>query len=352
MEQEDRKIYELQKWADEDCESIDLDDLEEKLESDLEEQMQDLQNLEIDHEKIGNPNSVGETVIQVVWEQFINQVGVIGGEDFVKENRGLSLDLRNSAHIQTTENFADGKIASHNTKIDYQQRYDDWQSNFQRNEDGSIKKERARITGEWQEKLKPGARNYLNGPKGSASMHNDHTIPAAEIIRDPEANAHLSREEQHDFAVGEINYQPLDASANESKRDIPMKIWLNSKRNGQEPADRFNINKEELIERDDKARAEYKKRKEEGEQRSIETGKQSQKEEAFRIGGKALRAVIMELLASLIKDVICKLIVWFRAGNRKLNTFVGSVKDAITSFVFNIKERLLNGVALTLSVQQ
>ena len=88
--------------------------------------------------------------------------------------------------------------------------------------------------------------------------------------------------------------------------------------------------------------AEYEKRKKEGEQRSIETGKQSQKEEALRIGGKALRSVVMGLLASLIKDVIRKLIVWFRAGQRKLSTFIDSVKDAIKSFVSNIKEHLLN----------
>lgn len=51
----------------------------------------------------------------------------------------MRLDLRDEVHIQTTENFANGKIASHNTEIDYQKRYDDWQSNFQRNEDGSIR---------------------------------------------------------------------------------------------------------------------------------------------------------------------------------------------------------------------
>lgn len=50
----------------------------------------------------------------------------------------------------------------------------------------------------------------------------------------------------------------------------------------------------------------------------------------------------MGLLASLIKDVIRKLIVWFRAGQRKLSTFIDSVKDAIKSFVSNIKEHLLN----------
>lgn len=325
-----------------DAEDMDFAQLESQLEAEIDSQMEDLKVLEEEHDKIGNPATIGETVKNVVWEQFINQVGVIAGEDFIRENRGLTLDLRDSAHIQTTENFEKGKIATHNDKIDYQKRYDDWQANFQRNEDGSIKMERARITGEQQAKLKYGARQYLNGPSGSASMHNDHTISAAEIIRDSEANAHLSREEQHDFATGSINYKPLDSSANESKGDARMEDWLNHERNGQRPAERFNINEDELKKRDAEARTEYERVKKEGEKRSIETGKKSQREEAFRIGGKALRSVIMGLLASLIKDIIQKLVAWFRSSKRSLSTFIDSVKLAIKSFLSNMKTHLLN----------
>lgn len=325
-----------------DAEDMDFAQLESQLEAEIDSQMEDLKVLEEEHDKIGNPATIGETVKNVVWEQFINQVGVIAGEDFIRENRGLTLDLRDSAHIQTTENFEKGKIATHNDKIDYQKRYDDWQANFQRNEDGSIKMERARITGEQQARLKYGARQYLNGPSGSASMHNDHTISAAEIIRDPEANAHLSREEQHDFATGSINYKPLDSSANESKGDARMEDWLNHEKNGQRPAERFNINEDELKKRDAEARTEYERVKKEGEKRSTETGKKSQREETFRISGKALRSVIMGLLASLVKDIIQKLVAWFRSGKRILSTFIDSVKLAIKSFLSNMKTHLLN----------
>ena len=97
-----------------------------------------MQFLAEEKEKIGNPDNLGNVIMDVVWEQFINQVAVTAGEDFIKENRGLHLDLRKEAHIQTTENFADGKIATHNTEIDYQQRYDDWQSNFVKDENGNV----------------------------------------------------------------------------------------------------------------------------------------------------------------------------------------------------------------------
>lgn len=336
------KDNQLQEWAELDCDSMNFDELEKKLNSELEEQLADLKGLELDREKIGNPDTIGHTVMNVVWEQFINQVGVIAGEDFIKENRGLTLDLRDSAHIQTTENFAAGEIATHNNEIDYQERYDDWQNNFAKDDQGKIIMVPKRFSNEMVEKIKPGARNYLDGESGSVSMPNDHTVSAVEIIRDPEANAHLSRPEQHTFATGDKNYLPLDGHFNASKRDATMTDALNHKHDGKRAAERFNIDEKELQERDKIARAEFERQKKEGELRSIETGKQSQKKEALRISGKALRAVVMGLLASLIKDIIRKLISWFRSGNRKLNTFIDSVKAAIKSFLSNLKEHLLN----------
>lgn len=339
----------LEEWAELDSDAVNFDDLESKLESELEEQMSDLDALEHDREKIGNPDTIGETVMNVVWEQFINQVGVIAGEDFIKENRGLTLDLRDDAHIQTTENFAKGKIASHNTKIDYQKRYDDWQSNFVHDENGNVATHSTR-TGKQEATLVSGARGPFDKgrPKGSAEKGTDmdHTVSEGEIIRDPAANAHMTKEEQIDFANSDSNLNEMDASQNRSKGDKSMTDWLdNPNKNGQKPDEIFDISKEQdeqYRKKDEEARAEYEKRKKEAEQRSIEAGKQSQKEEAFRIGGKALRSVIMGLLASLIKDIIRKLIVWFRSGNRKLSTFIDSIKKAIKSFISNIKEHVLN----------
>nr|WP_313978482.1 cation diffusion facilitator family transporter [uncultured Prevotella sp.] len=336
------KNNQLQEWTELDCDSMNFDELEKKLNSELKEQMADLKGLELDREKIGNPDTIGHTVMNVVWEQFINQVGVIAGEDFIKENRGLTLDLRDSAHIQTTKNFAAGEIATHNNEIDYQERYDDWQNNFAKDDQGKIIMVPKRFSNEMVEKIKPGARNYLDGESGSVSMPNDHTVSAVEIIRDPEANAHLSRPEQHTFATGDKNFLPLDGHFNASKRDATMTDALNHKHDGKRAAERFNIDEKELQERDKIARAEFERQKKEGELRSIETGKKSQKKEALRISGKALRAVVMGLLASLIKDIIRKLISWFRSGNRKLNTFIESVKAAIKSFLSNLKEHLLN----------
>lgn len=324
--------------------SLDFDELENKLQSDLDSQLSELDFLNEEKEKIGNPESLGKTIMNVVWEQFLNQIAVVAGTDFIEQNRGLTLDLRDEAHIQTTENFAKGKIAAHNDKIDFQQRYDDWQGNFQRDENGSIKTKHDNRSNTDQYVLNKDARKPFdeNRDKGSATVHKDHTVPAAEIIRDPKANAHLDKKEQIDFANSDKNLKDLDAAANQSKGDSGMNDWLDSQRDGKKPAERFNIDEEELRERDKDAREDYEKLKDEGEQRTIKAGRQSQKEEAFRITGKALRAVAMQLLAELIREVIGKLISWLKSDQKSVGSLLEHIKSAVLSFIGKLKVHLLN----------
>ena len=330
-------------------ESFDFDELEEKLQSQLEEELADMQFLAEEKEKIGNPDNLGNVIMDVVWEQFINQVAVTAGEDFIKENRGLHLDLRKEAHIQTTENFADGKIATHNTEIDYQQRYDDWQSNFVKDENGNVVTHQTR-SGKEEATLVKGARKPFDEgrPTGSVENHTDmdHTVSAAEIIRDPAANAHMTKDEQIAFANSDANLNEMDSSLNRSKGDKSMTDWLdNPNSSGQKPDEIFDISAEaeaKLRQKDAEAREEYEKQKKEAEQKSIEAGKKSRKEEAFRIGGKALRELLMQLLAELVREIVAKMVKWFKSSKKALDTLLDSLKEAIRSFIGKMKQHLIN----------
>jgi hypothetical protein len=341
-----------------DEDGFDFDELERQLEDGLEDSVGEFDFLEEDKAKIHNPENLGNAVMDVVWDQFINQVGLVAGEDFIKENRGLTLDLRNEAHIQTTENFANGKIATHNTEIDYQKRYDDWQSNFVKDENGNVVTHKTR-SGKEEATLKKGARDPYDKdrPSGSTENHTDmdHTVSAAEIIRDPAANAHMTKEEQIAFANSDANLYEMDSSLNRSKRDKSTTEWLdNPNANGQKPDEIFDISPEEeqrMRKKDEEAREEYEKQKKEGEERSTAAGKKSQKEEAFRIGGKALRAAVMGLLAELVRNIIGKLVEWIKSKEKNLKTFIGQIKEAIANFIANIKQNLLTaGTTLASSV--
>lgn len=330
-------------------EEIDFDNFELDLENKLQVKLEELELLETEKAKIGNPESLCETIKDVVWEQFVNQIGVTAGEDFIKKNKGMNLDLSDDAHIQTTENFKEGKIATHNTKINYQERYDSWQANFQKDENGNILTHTTRANRE-EATLVSGARKPFDEgrPIGSKEKHTDmdHTISAAEIIRDPGANAHMTKQEQVDFANSKENLYEMDSSLNRSKGDKSITEWLdNPNSNGQKPKEIFDItDKEEanMRQKDKEARSAYEQKKKIAEENSVKAGKQSQQDEAMRITGTALKAVAMQLLASMLKEIISELIKWFKLAKRSLKTLIGTIKKAVGNFVANLKNHIIN----------
>ena len=331
-------------------EETDLDELEVILQNQLEETIADFDLLKEEREKIGNPDNLGETIKGVVWQQFCDQIATVAGEDFIKENRDMTLYLRDSAHIQTTENFANGKLAKHNTEIDYQERYDSWQENFQKDANGNVIMHDTR-TGKKEETLVKGARDPFDKDRPSGSVEKntdmDHTVPAGEIIRDPEANAHLSKEEQIDFANSDKNLNEMDAKWNRSKGDNPTPDWLdNPNKNGQKPNEIFDNltpEMEKLLRAKDKeARKEYNRRKKEGEKRSVEAGKKSQKAEALRVGKAELKSILMRMLMDLLKKVIQKLITWFRSAKNGLASLIADIKSVFISFAMDFKTHIVN----------
>lgn len=330
---------------------LDFDEMEQLLSDQLENKLSDLDILASQKEEISNPDTLGKVILDTVWDQLMINIGMIAGEDFIKENGNMTLDLSNSAHIQTTENFANGKIADHNKFIDYQERYDNMQSNFQTDEHGNTQLHTDR-SGKQKETLKKDARKPYdkNRPTGSKAdkIDKDHSISAAEIIRDPGANAHLTESEKITFANSKKNLHDMDSSHNRSKGDLSTDEWLSNKNSkGQMPEENLEnltSEKKEQYKKDDKeAREAYVELKTEGEKKSTKTGKNSQKEEAFRIGGKALRAAIMTLLAELVKEIIQQFIKWLKSGKQKMKNLLSYIKKAIENFANNLKKYLVNG---------
>lgn len=370
----------------EELDSFDLDDLEAALQRGVDEQLDELKFMEEEKKQIGSPDNLGKVIQGVIWDQFINQVAVTAGEDFIKENRGLTLDLRSKAHIIDPDRFEKGELPEHNfeniekykkrfdeTRADFQtdpnmevkmssnMRYDEntktyerydkksgkWVGKTRYNEETKIWEDYNLRNGKWQKKLAKDARKNFDtrtkNEKGTKTVNKDHVISAAEQMRDNEAAAYMDRDERQKFAKNDVNIQDLDSAANQSKSDLSTEEWLNEPReDGQKQADYFGLDEDELRENDKNARKAYDEEKGKAKERVINEGRKSQKAEAFRIGGKALRAAVMTLLADLMKSIIAKLVSWFRSAERTLKSLGNSIKDAIHSFIVNLKERVLN----------
>jgi len=325
-------------------EAMSLDELEANLSNELEEQLSGLEFLEKERQKIGNPEGLGATIENAVWEQFRLQIGSIAGEDFMKSNNNLTLDLSNEAHTQNIEDFKKGIFNLRNSET-YKQRYEDYKENFVLDEQGQIK-----YFSEGRQKGKPIFKRerrvelFDKGrTKGKDGNDMDHSVPASKMIRDAEAYANLPQEEIVKFANSDQNLNEIPSSLNSAKNDRSIKELIASyEQKGIDISEKTGLKKEEiqrLIDEENKAEKEYKILKETGEKKSV---RKSQLREAGRIGGKALRAVVLGLLADFLKVVIKKLVSWFRSAERKFSTFIEQFKEAWKDFWGNLKSHLMN----------
>lgn len=328
---------------------VDFEDLEEKLQNQLDEELSDLSFLETEKDKIGNPNNLGNVIKDVVWEQFLNQIAVTAGEDFIKENRGLTLDLRNEAHIQTSENFAEGKIATHNymSKEQLEQNYDRYKNKSHKEfrkeyvkpgmdatlkRAGDLKKKGIdTVTDIYNGRQIPTATKLENGKNNPKAAQREHVNPSAKLYKDPSLQMANSNEELAAIINNPENLQGYTtAERNNRKSDNSTEEMASQDKN--KHYEKAKQRSDEYIESE----------KKKGEDRLKKEGKKSQREEAFRIGGKALRAVLMQMLAELIKEIIGKLVKWFKSAKKQLSTLLESLKEAIHSFIGKMKTHLIN----------
>lgn len=331
------------------AETMSLDELEANLSNELEEQLSGLEFLEKEREKIGNPEGLGTTIENAVWEQFRLQIGSIAGEDFISANRGNTLDLKDSAHIQTPDNFADGKIATHNyiSKEQLEQNYNRYKNtphkefrkeyvdpgmNETLERAGSLyNKGIETVKDIYTGKKIPTKTKLENGKNNLQAAQREHVKSSSELYEnkslqmaynDKELAAVINdRENLQGYTTAERNNRKSDRSAEEMHDKDRNKHWEKANKRAEEHID---------------------KKEKEGEERLRREGRQTQKEEALQIGSKALKSVVLGLLADFLKVVIKKLVSWFRSAERKFSTFIDQFKEAWSEFWGNLKSHLMN----------
>ena len=323
--------------------------LENSLENNLKDLIKDIEKIDLDREKLQNSEYLQESIENIVWEQVQLQIAAQIGDEFIKENNGQTLDLRKEAHIQTAENFEKGKLATHNRDVNFQERYDTWQNNFVKDDLGNIQTHSTRsgkiVNTLTKEARKPFDTGRPTGSKEKGTQM-DHTVSAGEIIRDPKANAFLTKEEQIAFANSKANLNEIRSEVNQAKGDLSTsELFDNPNSKGQYAREVHNISSKEekqLREKDKEARTEYDRVRDEAEKRAIKSGKKSRRDEALKISGKALKAALLQLLSEFLRELISKFISWLKDTERNLSTFIDKIKEAIISFVNNLANHVLN----------
>jgi hypothetical protein len=328
---------------------IDLDELAQNLQAQFDEQFEDLELLKEAQEQINDPENLGETVLNVVWDQVLNQVAITAGEDFIKENRGLTLNLSADAHIQTAENFAKGNIATHNyiSKKQLQHNYDRYVNTKPKQfrdeyvnpgmnavlpRAGILKKKGVdTVTDIYTGKQISTSTKLDNGKNNPDAAQREHVKPSAELYKNASLQMANGDQELADiinnpnnlqgYTTAARNNRKNDKSADEMSEEDKTKYWKKA---------------------DQKAGKYIKQKEKEGEERLKKEGQKTQKEEFFRISDKALRTAVMAALATLLKKIMSKLVLWLKAREKTLRSLMDSMKEAILSFVRELKGLVVN----------
>ena len=279
-------------------ESFDFDELEEKLQSQLEEEFLTLEFLKEEKEKIGNPDALGKVILDEVWKQFGNQIG---------------LDLTNETLIQEYNRTHPDESLEYNKKegdkILQDKKYKDTRKEMKRKqEQGTLKDD---YTGN---DLKPGD-----------SFDVEHVIKRKEIFENQRRKQ--AGLEASELANKEENMKAVNDSLNRSIKEKSNKEYVEKREQREKDLIAQNERAKKKIEESNMSDVEKRLAKEKADKRlknkldakddlmmeaeavaqkaiNKDIAKGAVKQTAKKAGKDALKAMAVSALFALLKEVM------------------------------------------------
>lgn len=336
MAKENAVIYKKEQLNEELTESFDFDELEEKLQSQLKEELSDFEFLKEEKEKIGNPDALGKVILDEVWKQFGNQIGL----DMTNETLNQKYDREHQG--ETYEDV--GK------QVMQDQKYKEVNKAMkERQQSGNLKDE---YTGK-----------NIN-QKDNANL--DHVVARKELYE----NARRKQAEinTEDLANKDENLKPTNESLNKSKGAKSVDEYISSKeqreKNLREQNERANkkidesnmsdVEKQKAKEKNNKrlqdkldADDELMKKDDKEARKAInkDIAKGVAKETAKKAGKDALKTMAVSALFSLLKEVMNGFVRFLNSQAKSFQSFLDEMKKAIKSFFDKITNVLRIGAS-------
>lgn len=314
-------------------ESFDLNELEEKLQTELGKELADLEFLKEEKEKIGNPDALGKVVMDEVWKQFTNQIG---------------LEVTNETLIQKYDREHPETYKEVGKTVMQDQKYKDANKAMkEKQQAGNLKDE---YTG------KDLSQN------DSANL--DHVVARKELYENKRRRqANIQTE---DLANKDENLKPTNESLNKSKNAKSMDDYLSTQEERQKSLQEQNekankkidesnmsdLEKQKAKEKNDKrlqdkldADAELTKKADKEARKAINKDiyKGVAKETAKKAGKDALKIIAIQALSSMLKEIINALVRFFKSATKSFKTFLDEMKKAVQSFFSKISNFLQAG---------
>ena len=316
---------------DELIETFDLDELEEKLDDQLSEEFLELEFLEEEKKKIGNPDALGKVILDEIWTQFGNQIG---------------LDMTNETLNQKYDREHQGES------------YDDIAKDIMK--DSKYKKANKAM----KEKQKLGklqdeytGKNIHRNDKANL----DHVVSRKELYENARRRqAGISTKK---LANKDENLKATNESLNKSKKEKSVDAYIANRKSRERDLIKQNerankkidesnmsdiekrklkeINNERLqnkLDADDKKMKTHDKNARDAINKEIFKG--VAKETAKKAGKDALKQMAITALFSLLKEVMNGFIRFLKSKIMSFSNFIRELKQSIKSFFNKISNVL------------
>ena len=317
-------------------ESFDFDELEERLQRQMEEEFLKLEFFKEEKEKIGNPDALGKVILDEVWTQFGNQIGLdltdeTLNQKYDREHQGETYDEVGKKIMQ------DPKYKDINKAMKEQQQA------------GNLKDE---YTG----------KNITQNNKANL----DHVVSRKELFENNRRKqAGINTE---DLANKDENLKPTNEALNKSKgaksvdkyisgREQREKDLREQSKRANKKIDESNmsdVEKREAKEKNnkrlqDKFDADDKLMKKADRQArkaiSNEIAKGVAKETVKKAGKDALKQMALTALFSLLKEIMKGFVRFLKSQGKSLNFFLEEMKKSIKIFFEKISSVLQTGAS-------
>jgi len=314
---------------------FDFEEVEGFLSKQLEESFSDLELLESDRETLSDPDSLGKTVLDEVWKQFGNQIGL----DMTNETL---IQKYNREHPEQYKDIADSVMQD--------QRYKDAKKAMkQQQQSGNLKDE---YTGK---DLKPNEKANL-----------DHVVPRKELFenqRRKQANLDVA-----DLANKEENLKPTNESLNKSKGAKSNEEYVETREAREKILIEQNERANKKVDESNKYDVEKRLQKEENDKRlndkldaddnlMMQADKEARKainkdirvnvakEVGKKAGKDALKTMAISALFSLLKEIMNGLIRFLKQKSKSFKRFLSEMKESIKSFFSKILSVVQTGAS-------
>lgn len=327
------KNDEIAEWDDIVDGELDLDELERKLTEQINLDEIDLDALDSDIKNINNPSSLGESILDNVWSQFTNQIG---------------LDITNETLIQKYDREHPESYDEVSKKVMQDKRYKD--------ANNEMKKQQS------EGKLTDSYTGKQIGRNENANL--DHTVSRKEIFENQRRRqANLSTEE---LANRDANLNATNESLNKSKgaksvneyledRELREKALKEQNERANKKIDESNMSEAEKRaqkEKNNKALEDKLAADEERMRRADKTArrdinKQIAKGVVKETGKKAskdsLKMMAVQALSTLLKEIVNGFIRFLKAKAKSFKVLLDEMKEAFKRFISHIGEILKTG---------